>query len=189
MQSVLDPFDRGNGNGSRSAGDDWLDTESIFNNEWGSTAATTFNPADTDGQDHPIPRHKQERLERQYERHNGKGEDDRKDTIRASYILNDAQLFMSVLELPSTQRDTVLQILEDLDISSNNFGGRRYEKIILAVCSLVSDETLSNQPDPSLKARLFMTDEFRDLMRVCKMSSTDHRKLRVSVREKSDYFD
>ena len=188
VQAMLDPFDRTNGNGSSSSSDDWLDGESIFSNEWGSTAATTFKPTDTDGQDHPIPQRKRERLERLYDLQNGKGEKSRKDTIRASYIENDTETFMSVLEMPEPQRETVRDILSNLDISSNNFGGRRYEKIILAVCSLVADEALSNQPNPSVNDRLFLTDEFRDLMEVNNMSSAEHRSVRVSVREKSDYF-
>lgn len=188
VQAMLDPFDRSNGNGSRNETDDWLDGESIFSNEWGSTAATTFKPTDTDGQNHPIPQRKQNRLERLYDLQNGKGESSRKETIRASYIENDAETFMSVLELPEPQRETVREILTNLDISSNNFGGRRYEKIILAVCSLVADEALSNQPNPSVQDRLFLTDEFRDLMEVNSMSGSEHRSIRVSVREKSDYF-
>ena len=95
---------------------------------------------------------------------------------------------MSVLEMPEPQRETVREIMSNMDISSNNFGGRRYEKIILAVCSLVADEALSNQPNPSVNDRLFLTDEFRHLMEVNTMSGKEHRKLRVSVREKSDYF-
>jgi hypothetical protein len=189
VDAVVDPFDRRSGNGSSSSGDDWLDSESIFRNEWGSSAATTFNPADDDGVGESIPDSKRARLRRLEEWHNGKAEENRAGSIRRSYILQDARLFMSVLDMPSSQRDIVLDILQNLDISSNNFGGRRYEKIILAICSLVSDEFLTDQPNPSLKERLFMRDSFRDLMRVCGMSSADHRKLRVSVREKSDYFE
>lgn len=178
---MIDPFDRGNGNGSRATEDDWLDEASIFHNEWGSTAATTFNPKEASLS-------KQSKFEDLYKLQNGKGETDRKDTIRQSHIVNDAKTFMSVLELPDPQRETVMSILDDLDISSNNFGGRRYEKIILAVCSLVSDEALSNQHDPSVDDRLFLTDEFRDLMRVNDMSGKEHRKIRVAVRDRSDYF-
>lgn len=178
---MLDPFDRSTGNGSRSETDDWLDGESIFSNEWGSTAATTFKPTDA-------PAQKQDQLDRLYKLQNGKGERSRKDTIRASYIENDAETFMSVLEMPEPQRETVRNILSNLDISSNNFGGRSYEKIILAICSLVADEALSTQPNPSVNDRLFLTDEFRDLMEVNKMSGSEHRSLRVSVREKSEYF-
>lgn len=189
---VFDPFDRGTGNGSRKVEDDWLDQESIFDNQWGSTAATTFHPDNTDANGNPIPRRKQRRLERQYKLHNGKGESTRKETIRQSYIVNDAKTFMSVLELPEKQRTRVLEILDDLDISSKNFGGRPYEKIILALCSLVSDEELSRRldanEDPSFDSRLYLTEEFRDLMDSTKMSNREHRQIREQIREKSKHF-
>lgn len=188
VEAMLDPFDRSNGNGSRKASDDWVDGESIYSNEWGSTAATTFKPSDSDGQDHQIPQSKKNKLKRLYKLHNGKNEPSRKDTIRASYISNDVEMFMCVLEMPEPQRETVREILSNIEVDSNNFGSRRYEKIILAICSLVADEALSNRQNPSLSDRLFSTDRYRDLMEVNGMSSTDHRKIRVSVREKSDYF-
>ena len=184
MESILafvDPFDRGNGNGSRDAGDDWADEVSIFDNEWGSQAATTFNPKEA-------PQSQVEKFKSLYKVQNGKGESTRKATIHTSHITNDAKTFMDVLEMPSYQRDRVEHIIQNLDISSNNFGGTRYEKIILAICSLVSDEALSNSHDPDVDDRLFLSDEFRELMECTEMSSSEHRKLRVSVREKSDYF-
>lgn len=189
VKAMIDPFDRSNGNGSRNNEEDWLDGESIFSNEWGSQAATTFRPDDTDGQGQAIPTRKQHRLQRLYERQNGKGEQSRKETIRASYIENDTEVFMSVLEMPEPQRETVREILDDLDISSNNFGSRRYEKIILTVCSLVADEALSDRHNPSLDERLYFSDSYRDLMESTHMSSNDHRKIRVAVRDKSDYFE
>lgn len=186
--TALDPFDRGNGNGSRSVTDDWLDEQSIYDNEWGSAAATTFNPQDTDAQGNPIPEHKQDKFETLYELHNGKMEKSRKSDIRTSHIQNDAKTFMSVVEMPTSQRERVMLILDELDISSNNFGGRRYEKIILAICTLVADEALGKQANPSVEDRLFLTDEFRDLMDCTKTSSTDIRKLRRDIRNKSDHF-
>lgn len=187
--SALDPFDRTGGNGSRSASDDWLDKESIYHNEWGSTAATTFNPEDKDGQGKQISRKKRERFQRLYRLHNGRGEPSRKDTIRASYIANDTETFLSVLEMPERQRQKVREIMENTDISSNNFGGRPYEKIILCACSLVADEKLSEQPTASVEKRLLLTDRFRDLMDAIELSSREHRHIRHSIREKTDYFD
>jgi hypothetical protein len=189
VDGLLDPFDRTGGNGSSSASDDWLDSESIYENEWGSTAATTFDPSGEDGQGKQISGEKRERFERLYRLHNGKGEQSRKETIRASYITNDTDTFLSVLEMPSRQRDKVHEIVQQMDISSNNFGGRPYEKIILCVCSLVSDEALSEQPNPSVRDRLFLTDRFRELMEANDMSSREHRQIRASIREKSSYFD
>jgi len=186
--AVTDSFDRGNGNGSRNGTDDWLDEQSIFDNEWGSAAATTFNPQDTDAYGHRIPKQKRDHLQELYELHNGKMEKSRKSDIRTSYIENDAQTFMSVLEMPDPERERVMLILQDLDISSNNFGGRPYEKIILSICTLVSDEAMGKRPNPSVENRLFLRDEFRDLMDCTKTSSTDIRKLRRDIRKKSDYF-
>lgn len=187
-QALVDPFARGDGNGSRNIEEDWLDAESIFDNEWGSQAATTFRPNDSDGKGHELSKERQEHLERLYARHNGKGNPNRDTMIGKSYVKNDMEMFMSVLEMPEYQRRTVREILQNLDISSNNFGSRRYEKIILTVCSLIADEALSNQRNASVDERLYLTDRFRELMDATEMSSSDHRKLRVSVREKSDYF-
>lgn len=178
--ALLDPFDRGNGNGSRNARDDWADEVSIFDNEWGSQAATTFNPSD-------IPE-KESKFQNLYELQNGKGESTRRTTIRQSHIQNDTETFMDVLEMPTYQRERVTHIVENLDISSNNFGGKKYEKIILAICSLVSDEALSNSADPDVSDRLFLTDRYRELMDSTNMSSSEHRQLRVAVRERSEYF-
>lgn len=186
--AVTDSFDRSTGNGSRNGTDDWLDAQSIFDNEWGSAAATTFNPQDTDAYGHRIPKAKQEKFQSLYELHNGKMEKSRKSDIRTSHIENDAKTFMSVLEMPDPQRERAMLILDDLDISSNNFGSRPYEKIILAICTLVADEALGQQQNPSVEDRLFLRDEFRDLMDCTKTSSTDIRKLRRDIRDKSDHF-
>jgi hypothetical protein len=184
MQSaiaLLDPFDRGNGNGSRNQDDDWADEVSIFDNEWGSQAATTFNPREA-------PPGFRDKFEDLYKLQNGKGESNRKTTIRQSHIQNDMEIFMDVMEMPTYQRERVTHIVENLDLSSNNFGGTKYEKILLTVCSLVADEALSNSRDPDVNDRLFLTDDFKQLMRATGMSSSEHRQLRVSVRNKSDYF-
>jgi len=189
----LDAFDRGNGNGSASAEDDFLEQTSIFHNEWGSSAATTFNPADTDALGNQIPKKKQQKFEQLYRLHNGKMERSRKQDIRDSHVANDASTFSSVLDMPTPQRKRVQKILSELDIAANNFGGRRYEKIILAICSLVSDEELSKRHpvDTDVKVcekRLLNKDEFEELMNVTGMSGTEHRKIREQVRQKSDYF-
>lgn len=188
VEGALDPFHRGNGNGSRSDTEDWLDEQSIFDNEWGSSAATTFNPGGTDAYGHELSEERREKFESLYKLHNGKMESSRKSDIRTSYVENDAKMFMSVLEMPDTQRERVLLILNDLDISSNNFGSRRYEKIILALCTLVSDEALTDRPNPSIENRLFLRDEFRDLMDCTGTSSSELRKIRRDIRQKSEHF-
>lgn len=188
LNTSLDTLDRRDGNGASSSTDDWLDNMSIFDNEWGSAAATTFNPSEVSNSVSPDFRSRTEKFEELYELHNGKGERSRKSDIRQSHIVNDANLFMSRLELPEPERERVLLILDNIDISSNNFGSRKYEKIILGLCSLVSDELLSNQPNPSLDDRLFLTDEFKQLMQSTGMSSRELRQIRVRIRQSSDHF-
>lgn len=182
ISSYIDPFDRTTGNGSRNSTDDWTDENSIYDNEWGSEAATTFNPREASA-------HNVNKFEKFYKIQNGKGNSTRSITIKKTHIKNDMNTFMNVLELPKYQRERIEYIIDNLDLSSNNFGSVKYEKIILSVCSLVSDEALSNSHDPDVNDRLFLSDEFKHLMEVTEMSSSEHRKIRVSVREKSDYFD
>jgi len=179
----LDIFDRGRGTGSGSIQEDWADSNSIYRNEWGSTAATSFNTEEAANT---------ERFERLYKLHNGRGESSRKDTIRQSHIINDARMFCSTLNMPKQQRKRVLNIVQDTDLSSNNFGGKKYEKILLGICSLVSDEALTNKlqnkQDPSLSDRLYLTDSFQELMNTVDMSSREHRQVRRQIREKAEYF-
>jgi len=193
QQEKMDHLDRTTGNGSASAEDDLVETVSIFHNEWGSSAATTFNPTDRDASGNFIPRDTQKRFKELYKLQNGKMERSRKQDIRDSYVANDAATFLSVLNFPAPDRKRVQKILSDLDISANNFGGRRYEKIILAICSLVSDEELSKRysVDTTVQIsdkRITATDEFNELMEVTGMSETEHRRIREQVRQKSEYF-
>lgn len=192
QRGSYDAFDRGSGNGSSSAEDDMVEKYSIFHNEWGSAAATTFNPADTDSKGNSIPRAKKQKFEDLYALHNGKGEQSRKSDIRWSHMKNDAETFMSVLELPTPQRKRVIHILKEVDIST--FGSdRTYEKIILAICSLVSDEELSERYDETettklWSRRLYSRDAYQDLMEAVEMSVTEYRRIREQVRQKSEYF-
>lgn len=177
----MDPLDRSNGNGSRSAEEDWLDEHTTASeNQW-STAATTFYISDA-------PAHRQEHFESLYKKHNGWGESDRRSTIRRSHIVNDAETFCNILELPDYQTNRVVQIAQELDVSANRFGGKSYEKILLAVCSLVSDEELSKKSYASVEKRLIFTDEFRDLMDANELGSREHNRIRQMLRDKTKYF-
>lgn len=190
MDSVQkhDPLDRSNGNGSRSAEEDWLDDNTTAaENEW-STAETTFYywEASAGQQSH---------FEELYNKHHGKGESDRRSTIRRSYIVKDAQTFASILELPDAQSERIIQIAETLDFSSKRFGGKPYEKILLAVCSLVSDQALSQYIEntdgsrDAIERRIVLTDEFRELMETNDLGSREHNRIRQMLREKTEHFD
>jgi len=188
LDALLDPFNREHGSGSSSYSDDWLELNSIYDNEWGSQAATTFDPNDFDGYNQPLPKRRREFYERLYRLNNGYGEGSRHHTIKRSRIWNDTEMFMSVLDMPQTQRQIVREVVASYDMSSRASGGHPYEKIILAICSLVADEALTEQRNPSVDDRLFLTDEFRELMDVTAMSTSDHRRIRARVREQSPYF-
>ena len=193
QQNVYDAFHRGGGDGSASAEDDLVEEHSIYHNEWGSSAATTFKPSDTDAHGNDLSEKKQQKFKNLYALNNGKLEKSRKHDIQTSHLKNDAETFMSVLEIPSPQRKRIIHILEQTNISSNNFGGRKYEKIILAICSLVCDERLSNRypittDEDITSKRLYNKTEFKQLMETINMSATEHRKIREQVRQKSDYF-
>lgn len=178
---TIDSFDRSNGNGSRSAEEDWLDEHTTASeNEW-STAATTFYISDA-------PSHRQQHFESLYKKHNGWGERDRKSTIRRSHIVNDAETFCNILELPDYQTREVVNIAQELNVSANRFGGKPYEKILLAVCSLISDSELSDKSYASVDKRLIFTDAFRDLMDVNELGSREHNRIREMLREKTEYF-
>jgi len=183
VRSLFDPFDRGAGNGSSSGEDDTIETGNVYDINWGSQAATDFNPDEV--RTSTKRRQKFKKLE---DLNHGKGEKSRKETIRASHRTNDLETFMSVLELPSRQREIVREIVQDVGVDSNKWCGTPYEKIFLTICSLVADEALS-QNDGQFNDRLLFSDEFRELMAVTEMSSKDHRQLRVKVRDRADHFE
>jgi hypothetical protein len=181
-RKFLDPFKEYAGSGASPASDEWLDKESPFDNGWGSAAATTFNVDEA-------PERKKQKFERLYKWQNGKGGHNRKTEILDSHRENDLETFMSVLEMPEGEREVVRELFQNLDISSNNFGGGRpYEKIILALCSLVSDKHLSDRKNPSFDDRLLFTDEYRDLMDVTGMNNREHQQIRASIRGELSYF-
>lgn len=177
----FDAFDRSGGSGSRNSEEDWLDENTTASeNQW-STAATTFYISDA-------PRNKQDFFEALYEKNNGWGESDRRGSIRRSHIVNDAETFASILELPDHQQKRVKNIAQNIDLSSNRFGGKPYEKILLAICSLVADDNLSDRPNPSVDDRIVLTDEFRSLMDANSLGSREHNRIRQLLREKTEYF-
>jgi hypothetical protein len=184
---VYDPFDRSSGNGSRSAEEDWLDEHTTAReNQW-STADTTFYYWEANAAN-------RKKFETLYDKHHGKGEGDRRSTIRRSHIVNDAQMFCSVLELPEPQRERVIDIAKRLDFSSNRFGGKSYEKVLLAICSLVSDSSLSRKlgrddiDNSVADERIVLDDSFRELMESVGLGSGEHSRIRQMLREKTDEF-
>lgn len=176
----LDTLQRETGDGSGEKVDDWMDGNSrIHPNHW-STAQTTFRVSDA-------PAHKRQKYDDLKDAHDGKGEQDRRTTIRQAKILKDTDTFCSICELPNQQAERVSSIIQESDISSNNYGGKSYEKIILSVMSLVVDESIDN-PE-RMDQRLILQDEFKDLITSVGTSSSELRRIRQMIRERTDYFD
>lgn len=179
----IDALDRSDGNGSRSREEDWLDANTTASeNQW-STAETTFYMSE-------VPKHKKKRFKSLYDRHHGKGESDRSSTLARMKMMADTESFCAMLELSQPLRERVVHIMQDIDISANNFGGKSYEKIILAVISLVHDEHLSAQPKGAIDfdQRLIFDDDFRELMDSNSIGSREMRGVRDQIRQKTEYF-
>lgn len=179
----IDALDRTDGNGSRSREEDWLDANTTASEHQWSTAETTFYMSD-------VPAHKREQFSNLYDWHHGKGESDRSSTLPRMKMVADTETFCAVLELPEPLRERILHIMQDIDISSNNFGGKSYEKIILAVISLVHDEHLSSRPpgEVDFQQRLIFDGDFRELMESNSIGSKELRGVREQIRSKTSYF-
>jgi hypothetical protein len=89
--SMHDAFSREHGSGSASAEEDFTENESIYTNEWGSIAATSFNPSDEDANGNSLSYEKKQYYKQLYAINNGKGRKTRKGEIRSSHIKNDAK--------------------------------------------------------------------------------------------------
>lgn len=176
------PFDTTPGNGSSNKEEEWLDVNTTASeNQW-STAETTFYYWEADDQ----------KFKDLYDTHHGKGESDRDATIRRAHMVADAKTFCSILELPETQRNRIVELVRDFDFSSQRFGGKPYEKILLAFCSLVSDEALTRKlkkHDRQVEGRRIICDErFKQLMDANGLGSKEHNRIRQMLREKTDEF-
>lgn len=182
----MDALDREAGAGSRCKEEDWLDVNTTASEDQWSTANTTFRASEA-------PAHRREHFESLYRVHAGWGESDRRGTIRRSCIVSDAETFCSILELPKYQKKRIVSIAEEIDLSPSRFGGKAYEKVLLSICSLVSDKFLSQRmngtSDEIMDNRLVRRDDFRELMDVNNLSSREHNRIRQMLREKTEYFD
>jgi len=186
----FDHLQRHRGYGSREASEDWLDENSrIEDNKW-TSSQTTFWPGDTDGLGNTLPEHMQRRFEqlrKQHDRYAEEGETyNRKTTIRYGHIMNDVYTFCNICELPAYQTESVASIIKTANISSNVFGGKSYEKIILAVMSLVVDRDI--ETTDNLDTRLIVQDSFKELMDSVGLGMTELRRVRRTVQERIDLY-
>lgn len=179
----IDALDRTDGNGSRSVEEEWLDQNSTAaENEW-SSASTTFYYWEA-------PSHKQHTFKELYDKQHGKGDPNRSTELPRQRAMADTKAFCSILDLPDTVTERVTHTMENTDLSSNKSGGKSYEKIILAVISLVYDRYLSSRPPEEIQydQRLIFDDTFQALMDSNDIGSKELRSIREQVRSNSSQF-
>jgi len=176
---AFDALDRSEGNGSSDWSDEQMDINSrIHPNTW-TTAHTTFRVSEA-------PEGKRGKFKSLKRAHDGYGEKNRKSSLRQAKIMKDIHSFSNICNLSEQEHERVVQIIKTSDSSSNNFGGKSYEKIVLAVMSLVVDQNIDSTEQ--MEQRLILQDEFRELMDSCKIGSGELRRVRQMVREKTEYF-
>lgn len=190
MSYIHRALDSDEGTGSRSNQEDWLDANTrIQDNKW-SSSQTTFWPTGVDGKGKKLSQEQQKRfkeLRKKHDRFAGEGEQyNRKTTIRYGHIMNDVFSFCNHCELPEHQTIAVANIIKNTDISSNNYGGKNYEKIILGVMSLVVDRDIDTTDE--FDDRLFLDEDFRELMEQNDLGSRELRKMRQMIRERVDVY-
>lgn len=184
----FDALSRAPGDGSRSTEADWMDENTrVSDNKW-TSSRTTFWTEGTDGNGNTLnksQRDKYKRLRKVHDRFAGENKKyNRKTTIRYGHIMNDVYTFCNLCSLREQQTESVSNIIRETDISSNNYGGKSYEVIILAVMSLIVDRDIDSVED--MDKRLLLTDSFRNLMDSNEVGSSELRTVRQMVRERVD---
>lgn len=182
----FDAFDRDNGTGSRSLEEDWLDANNrVQDNKW-TSANTTFWPRSADGNGNKLSGEQRKRFRELRKVHDrfASSSDNRKTTIRYGHIMNDVYTFCNICGLDERETETVATLIKETDISSKNYGGKRYEKIILALMSLVVDANIETAEE--MDQRLILQDDFKELMENTEFSSGELRTVRQMIRERID---
>lgn len=175
---AFDGIDRTMGNGSRNVQQDWIDENTTAtDNDW-SSAQTTFYYDDA-------PSHTRSKYYRLKEWNDGKGEENRTSDNFSTMVELDIRAFSNISELTDYQTKRVIYIIQNTDISSNNFV-KSYEKLILAVISLVVDDHIKTEE--AIDNRAIYREGFAELMESCDLDNHELRRVRQQIREKSHFF-
>jgi len=165
------------GSGSSEWADEDFDTESYYEDNGQSNAKTTFFHWD-DSLPRGADREKWKRLS---ELNYGKRDDDNSHRAWKAGKVNDARLFCDHLDLDERKTELVIEMAEEIDF--DKFGNYTTEQVIVAACSLVSDRDTTNFED-----RIITRDEYKELMEVANMGSSEYRHIRQAIRERTEYF-
>jgi len=168
-------IDRSDGSGSRSAEEDWIDQNTTAKQNVFSTSQTTFRPDDA-------PKHLQQKYERLKDWNDNKWSSERRGENKQAMIREDARTFCNILDVTDSEEEQVLHLIEESDMSSNNFGGKPYEKVLIAIISLVSDKYTEH-----IGNRVIYHEKFDDLLEHVAMDRGEHTRLRQNVRERTEF--
>lgn len=179
----VDHFDRTPGSGASKWSDEDMDENTrVHPNDW-SVAQTTFYPDDPSAELTNKQRRYYMKLKSEHDRH---PQDGRKTNLRRTEILKDAEAFSNFIELSDEQKERTMNIIREIDLSSQTYGGKPYETIILAVMTLAVDESIDREEE--MYKRLTNRQSFEEVLSVTDTSVSDIRKVRQQVRENTDYF-
>lgn len=178
-EHLLRPQQSGGGNGDQER---FIDQTSPQENDGRSETVTGFDPRDAPSG---------ERVYRQGEwmtkwewlnqLNDGVQDKERGKQNWKAGKLNDAKLIADHLSLQPAETDKLLRMAEEIDF--NNFGSHTTEQVLVACASLVSDENTTVYDN-----RIILRDEFKELMEAFDMGSKEHRQIRQSIRERTDFF-
>jgi len=173
----IDELHREAGDGSVGRFDDIIDDSSSIENHHWSQGETTFRISDA-------PKSTKHIYKRLYRANMGYGSLDRASVLRTAHIRKDIESFCAILEMIKNLESRVKSIVLD-DIDLKEAGSHKYEPIVLATCTLVHDEYLSNQDNVSLDDRIKNSDKFQSLMEANNTDYSEISDLRPWVRERS----
>jgi hypothetical protein len=95
--------------------------------------------------------------------------------------VNDAKLFAGHLSLSASETAKLVEMARHIDFTK--FGSFSNDQVLVAAASLISDENTSKYEN-----RIILTDEYKELMEVVDLGSTQRRTIRQAIRERTDFF-
>lgn len=165
------------GDGNSKWADEDFDSNSLYEDNDGSDARTTFFHWDSD-----LPNGaNRDKWKRLAQLNYGKRSKDSSHRVWKAGKRNDAKLFCDHLDFDQKKTDKVIEMAESIDF--DHFGNYTVEQVLVAGCSLVNDRAADNFED-----RIITRDEYKELMDITDMGTRDYRHIRNSIRQRTDHF-
>lgn len=162
------------GDGANGVQEAFIDEHSIQSNDGRSRTHTMFYWWEATPE-------RQTRFKKLAKWNDGVQDQERKERNWHQGKLNDARLFCEHLGLSDTETHKVVEMADTIDFSQ--FGSYTVEQVLVGCCSLVADENTDTFED-----RIITTDEFKELMEVVHIGTTEHNRIRRAIRDRTPYF-